>query len=58
MADYNKALEINPKDGEALYNRGKLKFKLGDKSSACEDLKASKSSEYKYPEEYYKLICE
>ncbi len=35
--DFNKAIEINPKDADAYYNRGFAKAKLGDYRKAIED---------------------
>jgi len=37
IKDYNKAIELNPKDAEAYYNRGLAKVKLGDYRGAIED---------------------
>ena len=37
VADYTKAIEIDPDYGAAYYNRGLLKQTLGDKQSACRD---------------------
>ena len=38
IKDYDKAIEINPKDAEAYYNRGAAKLGLGQKDSGCLDL--------------------
>jgi tetratricopeptide (TPR) repeat protein len=35
--DYNKAIEINPKDAAAYYNRGNAYEKKGDKARAIAD---------------------
>ena len=37
IADYTKAIEINPNDAGAYYNRGISKYYLGDKNGACQD---------------------
>ena len=37
IADYSKAIELNPNYIEAYYNRGILKFILNQKNSACLD---------------------
>ncbi len=37
IVDYNKAIEINPKDADAYYNRGNAKDELGDYSGAIVD---------------------
>ena len=38
ISDFIKAIEINPNDAEAYYNRGIAKIKLGQKDSGCLDL--------------------
>ena len=38
MADYTKAIELNPKDADSYNNRGLLKLSLGQKDSGCLDL--------------------
>ena len=37
IADYTKALEINPESANAYYNRGNAKNKLGDHQGAIAD---------------------
>ena len=37
IADYTKAIELNPYLAEAYNNRGFAKLKLGQKDSACLD---------------------
>jgi tetratricopeptide (TPR) repeat protein/S1-C subfamily serine protease len=37
IADYDRAIAINPKDAKAYYNRGAAKFVLGDKKEAITD---------------------
>ena len=38
ILDFNKAIELNPKDGMAYYYRGFAKYVLSDKDGACLDL--------------------
>ncbi|PIV58665.1 MAG: hypothetical protein COS14_08405, partial [Bacteroidetes bacterium CG02_land_8_20_14_3_00_31_25] len=38
ISDFNKAIEINPNNAEAYYNRGFAKINLGQKDSGCLDL--------------------
>jgi tetratricopeptide (TPR) repeat protein len=37
LADYNKAISLNPKFAKAYYNRGVLKTKLNDPKGALAD---------------------
>jgi tetratricopeptide (TPR) repeat protein len=37
IENYDKAIEINPKDAEAYFNRGNAKDDLGDKQAAIDD---------------------
>ena len=37
IADYSKAIELNPNNGKAYYNRGISKKMLKDKEGACLD---------------------
>jgi tetratricopeptide (TPR) repeat protein len=39
IADFNKAIEINPRDPLAYNNRGFIMFKLGNTKRACSDVK-------------------
>ena len=46
IADYNKALELNPENGLTYYNRGLIKIDSGQRDSGCLDL--SKAVEFGY----------
>jgi len=37
MADYDKAIELDPGYGSSYFNRGIARQHLGDKKGACED---------------------
>jgi tetratricopeptide (TPR) repeat protein len=37
IADYSKAIELDPNYSDAYYNRGLSKLKLNQKNSACLD---------------------
>ena len=43
IADYNKAIEINPQDANAYKNRGNSMELVGDLKGACADLKRAVS---------------
>jgi len=50
VADYTKAIEIDPKFAKAYCNRGQCKILLGQKDSACVDF--SKAGVLGYTEAY------
>ena len=50
ISDYNKAIEINPNNAEAYYNRGFAKINLGQKDSGCLDL--SKAGKLGHSQDY------
>jgi hypothetical protein len=58
MADFDKAIELNPANGLAYYNRGLTKIRSGQKDSGCLDL--SKAGELGYSEAYeaIKVYCQ
>ncbi len=37
IAEYDKAIKLNPRNGDAYYNRGLCWFYLGDKEKSCAD---------------------
>tara|TARA_Y100001968_G_C18819714_1_gene464018 strand:+ start:86 stop:469 length:384 start_codon:yes stop_codon:yes gene_type:complete len=41
LDDYTKAIDVNQKNANVLYFRSRVKYKLGDKSSAISDLEKS-----------------
>jgi tetratricopeptide (TPR) repeat protein len=42
LADFNKVIELDPKNQEAFNNRGFVKKNMGDKEGACKDWYTSK----------------
>ncbi len=38
LQDFNKAIELDPNDANAYYNRSSAKIRLGQKDSGCLDL--------------------
>jgi hypothetical protein len=42
IIDFSKALELNPKKTDAMYQRGMAKIYSFDNSGACADLKLAK----------------
>ena len=50
IEDFNKVIELNPKDAFAYNNRGLAKIDLGQKDSGCLDL--SKAGELGFAEAY------
>ncbi len=57
IKDYDKAIEINPKDAEAYYNRGLAKIGLGQKYSGCLDLSRAGKLGYSKAYEAIKKYC-
>jgi tetratricopeptide (TPR) repeat protein len=57
IADYNKAIEIDPLDSKAYFNLGFSKYKINDLNGACLDW--SKAGELGYYEAYdtIKKVC-
>jgi tetratricopeptide (TPR) repeat protein len=53
IADYTKAIEINPKYMEAYYNRGMTNIAIGQKDRGCMDL--SKAGELGSEKAYEKI---
>jgi Flp pilus assembly protein TadD len=58
LGDLNKAIELNPEDQTAYYNRGFAKLELGDMKGACFDWR--KAGELGVKEAYISLkeFCE
>jgi tetratricopeptide (TPR) repeat protein len=53
IKDSNKAIEINPKDAEAYYNRGKAKASLGDRIGSMKDFNKAIDLKPKNADAYY-----
>ena len=45
LEDYNAALELSPDLAVALYNRGTVKYRMGDYAEAEKDLKRAAEAE-------------
>ena len=56
ISDYTKAIDLNPKYGNAYFNRGVSKAILKDYYGACEDAKKSKILGYS-AEKLIELVC-
>ena len=52
LADYNKAIAINPQYAAAYFNRGTAKHNSGDTQGACADYKKAASLGYQGAEQY------
>ena len=57
IADYTKAIELNPEDALAYYNRGIAKGNLDDMSGACADWIKSASLGDEDAAEFVKMDC-
>ena len=54
ISDFNKVIEIDPKDAKAYNNRGISKSNIGDKKGACDDYKKAISLGSKGTEKWFK----
>ena len=57
IADYNKALEIDPKYSDAYNSRGLAKYELNDHPGACVDFKKAIELGNEYAPENLKKFC-
>ena len=55
--DFWKTIQIDPNNAEAYYGRGNAKYKLGDKSGACQDWRKSVELGYEKAFETIKKYC-
>jgi tetratricopeptide (TPR) repeat protein len=46
IADYTKAIEINPNSAKAYYRRGLEKYRLRDKNGSCQDARKAQQLGY------------
>jgi tetratricopeptide (TPR) repeat protein len=51
--DYNRAIEINPKNASAFYNRGAIESELGDRQASASDYDRSVLLNPQYAEKNY-----
>ena len=56
--DYTKAMEIDPIDADAYYNRGGANMVLGDRKNACIDFKKAASLGDKDAAEWVRDQCQ
>jgi tetratricopeptide (TPR) repeat protein len=52
LADFNSALQVNPNNEYALYQRGLLKQKMNDLPGAAADIAAAKSTNPEIAKEF------
>jgi len=57
LKDYDKVIELDPKNDLAYFNRGNTKFSLGDKKGACEDWTKAKSLGSPYAQDRLNEEC-
>ncbi|PAC26154.1 tetratricopeptide repeat protein, partial [Flectobacillus sp. BAB-3569] len=53
--DFDKALEIDPKDTNALYNRGNIKFQSAELEDAIKDFTEAVKIDAQFAKAYYGL---
>jgi tetratricopeptide (TPR) repeat protein len=57
IQDFDKAIQLNPKGGEAYYNRGVAKILSDQKDSGCSDLSRAGESGYAEANEDIENFC-
>ena len=57
IQDYNKAIELDPKNSYAYYYRGMIKVALGQRDSGCLDLSKAGQIGLSKSYEAIKLVC-
>jgi len=57
IEDFNKAIELNPNDADAYYNRGDAKILLGQKDDGCLDYSKAAKLGYFQAYEQIKRYC-
>ena len=57
IADYNKAIELNPNNANAYYSRAVSKMRLGYIDSACLDFSKAGELGHKDAYETIKILC-
>ena len=58
LDNYNKSIELNSEYGETYYYRAKFKYKMGDKTGACQDMTKAKELSYNQAtKEEVKIYC-
>lgn len=57
MNNFNKAIQLYPSNGPALFYRGSLKIALGDTAGACADWEKSKSFNYPQASKLLEKFC-
>ena len=58
LIDYNKAIQLDPKNALAYYNRGLAKLLLGQKDSGCLDLSKAGVLGYSQAYDAIKQVCQ
>ena len=57
IQDFNKAIELNPNNAVAYYNRGLAKIHLGQKDNGCLDLSKAGELGHAKAYEHIKDLC-
>jgi tetratricopeptide (TPR) repeat protein len=57
LADFDIAVQQNPKNADLYLNRGMVKLRLSDKAGACSDITIAKNLGYALAIEQYAKTC-
>ena len=55
--DFSKAIELNPKNAAAIFNRGVSKMAIGQRKLGCNDIYKASELDFEQANTAYKQYC-